>query len=243
MSVRHLDHVVDILKRTANLEFNIGAPQIAYRETVSWQVTRDHTYKKQSGGTGQFARIKIVCAPLPPGGGFIFEDKVIGGNVPKDYVPGIEKGLESVLASGMLAGFPVVDLGVTLVDGAYHEQDSSPLAFEIAARGALKEALREAGPVLLEPVMNLEVLTPDEHAGTIISDIKARRGEIQQQGSRASATRIVAAVPLATLLGYRNNLHALSRGQATFEMQFSHYALVSRAGGDDPFRPAIGMRA
>jgi elongation factor G len=243
MSELHLDHTLDILKRTYNLELYIGAPQVAYRETISWQVTKDYTHKKQFGGAGQFARIKIVCEPLPEGSEFIFENKVIGGNVPKEYVPGIEKGLESLLGSGVLAGFPVVDLKVTLVDGAYHEQDSSALAFEIAARAALKEALRDAGPVLLEPVMKVEVLTPDEHSGAIISDIKTRRGEIQEQGRRGSATRVVAAVPFANLFGYVNNLRALSSGQATFEMQFSHYAPVQPPGGDDSFRPAIGMRA
>jgi elongation factor G len=241
----HLDRAVDILTRTYNLELYIGAPQVSYRETISRQVTKDYTHKKQSGRSGQFARIKIVCEPLSPGSGFIFENKVIGGNVPKEYVPGVEKGLESVLGSGILAGFPVIDLKATLIDGAYHDVDSSALAFEIAARAALKEALREAGPVLLEPVMKVEVLTPDEHARMIISDIKTRRGEIQEEGRRDSATRIVAMVPLACLFGDQNNLRALSRGQATFEMQFSHYAPVPGAGrgDDDPFRPAIGMRA
>jgi elongation factor G len=243
MSELHLDRSLDILKRTYNLEVHIGAPQVAYRETISWQVTKDYTHKKQFGGAGQFARIKIVCGPLPEGSEFIFENNVIGGDVPKEYVPGIEKGMESVLGLGVRAGFPVVDLKVTLIDGAYHERDSSALAFEIAARGALKEALRDAGPVLLEPVMKVEVLTPDEHAGAIISDIKTRRGEIQEQGGRGSAMRIVAAVPFANLFGYLNNLRALSRGQATFEMQFSHYAPVQPPGGDDSFRPAIGMRA
>jgi elongation factor G len=243
MSELHLDRTLDILKRTYNLELYVGAPQVAYRETISRQVTKDYTYKKQSGGAGQFARIKIVCAPLPEGGGFIFETKVIGGNVPKEYVPGVEKGMESVLDSGILAGFPVVDLKVTLIDGAYHEVDSSALAFEIAARAALKEALREAAPILLEPIMKVEVVTPDEHAGALIRDLKTRRGEIQAR--RDGATGIVATVPFACLFGYQNNLRALSRGQATFEMQFSHYAPVPRAppGDDDPFRPAIGMRA
>jgi len=245
MSELHLDRTLDILKRTYNLELYIGAPRVAYRETIRRQVTKDYTYKKQSGGTGQFARIKIVCAPLSEGGGFIFENRVIGGNVPKEYVPGVEKGLESVLGSGVLAGFPVVDLKVTLVDGACHHVDSSALAFEIAARAALKEALREAAPILLEPIMKVEVVTPDEHAGALIGDLKTRRGEVQEEGRRDGATRIVATVPLACLFGYQSNLRALSRGQATFEMQFCHYAPVPRArpGDDDPFPPAIGMRA
>jgi elongation factor G len=243
MSELHLDRALDILKRTYNLELHIGAPQVAYRETISRRVDKDYTYKRQTGGAGQFARLKIVCEPLAPGSGFIFENGVVGGNVPKEWVPGVEKGLESVLGSGILAGFPVVDLKVTLIDGAYHEQDSSALTFEIAARAALKEALREAGPILLEPVMKVEVLTRDEHAGAVIRDLKTRRGEIQEEGSRASATRIVAMVPLACLFGYQNYLRALSRGQATFEMQFSHDAPVPGPGGDDSFRPAMGMRA
>jgi elongation factor G len=243
MNELHLDHALDILKRNYNLELYIGAPQVAYRETISRQVTKDYTYKKQIGGAGQFARIKIVCEPLSEGGGFTFEERAARGNVPREFIPGVEWGLESVLGSGVLAGFPVVDLKVTLVDGAYHEQDSSALTFEIAARGALKEVLREAGPVLLEPVMKVAVLTPDEHAGMIISDIKTRRGEIQEQGKHDSATRIVAIVPLACLFGYHNNLRSLSRGQATFEAEFSHYAPVPLADGDDPFRPAMGMRA
>jgi elongation factor G len=243
MSELHLDHALDTLKRTYNLELHIGAPQAAYRETISRQVTKDYTYKKQYSGKGDFARIKIACEPLPLGGGFVFEDRAKRGNMPSEYVPGVKKGLESVLGSGMLAGFPVIDLKVMLIDGAYHDVDSSPLAFEIAARGALKEALREAAPILLEPIMTVEVLTPDAHAGAVIRDLKTRRGEIQEESSRAGATRIVATVPFACLFGYLNNLRSLSTGQATFEMQFSHYAPVPRAGGDDPFRPAIGMRA
>jgi elongation factor G len=179
MGELHLDIKVDILKRTYKVEANIGAPQVAYREKISRQVTKDYTHKKQTGGSGQFARIKIVCDPLPAGSGFMFENKVVGGNVPKEYVPGVEKGLESVLGSGVLAGFPVVDLKVTLIDGAYHDVDSSALAFEIASRAALKEALREAAPVLLEPIMKVEVVTPEDHTGAVIGDLNSRRGQIQ----------------------------------------------------------------
>ncbi|HEY6256821.1 MAG TPA: elongation factor G, partial [Xanthobacteraceae bacterium] len=187
MGELHLDIKVDILKRTYKVEANIGAPQVAYREKISRQVTKDYVHKKQTGGSGQFARIKIVCEPLPPGGGFVFENKVVGGNVPKEYVPGVEKGLESVLGSGVLAGFPVVDLKVTLIDGAYHDVDSSALAFEIAARAALKEALREAGPILLEPIMKVEVVTPEDYTGAVIGDLNSRRGQIQGQDMRGNA--------------------------------------------------------
>jgi elongation factor G len=233
MGELHLDIKVDILKRTYKVEANIGAPQVAYREKISRQVTKDYTHKKQTGGSGQFARIKIVCEPLPAGGGFVFENKVVGGNVPKEYVPGVEKGLESVLGSGVLAGFPVVDLKVTLIDGDYHDVDSSALAFEIAARAALKEALREAAPILLEPIMKVEVVTPEEHTGAVIGDLNSRRGQIQGQDMRGNATVVNAMVPLANMFGYVNNLRSMTQGRATFTMQFDHYADVPRAIADE----------
>jgi elongation factor G len=233
MGELHLDIKVDILKRTYKVEANIGAPQVAYREKISRQVTKDYTHKKQTGGSGQFARIKIVCEPLPPGSGFVFENKVIGGNVPKEYVPGVEKGLESVLGSGVLAGFPVVDLKVTLIDGAYHDVDSSALAFEIAAKAALKEALREAAPILLEPIMKVEVVTPEEYTGAVIGDLNSRRGQIQGQDMRGNANVVNAMVPLANMFGYVNNLRSMSQGRATFTMQFDHYADVPRAIADE----------
>jgi elongation factor G len=233
MGELHLDIKVDILKRTYKVEANIGAPQVAYREKISRQVTKDYTHKKQTGGSGQFARIKIVCEPLPPGSGFMFENKVIGGNVPKEYVPGVEKGLESVLGSGVLAGFPVVDLKVTLIDGAYHDVDSSALAFEIASRAALKEALREASPILLEPIMKVEVVTPEDYTGSVIGDLNSRRGQIQGQDMRGNANVVNAMVPLANMFGYVNNLRSMSQGRATFTMQFDHYADVPRAIADE----------
>ncbi|HWF95811.1 MAG TPA: elongation factor G [Xanthobacteraceae bacterium] len=233
MGELHLDIKVDILKRTYKVEANIGAPQVAYREKISRQVTKDYTHKKQTGGSGQFARIKIVCEPLPPGSGFMFENKVIGGNVPKEYVPGVEKGLESVLGSGVLAGFPVVDLKVTLIDGAYHDVDSSALAFEIASRAALKEALREAAPILLEPIMKVEVVTPEDHTGSVIGDLNSRRGQIQGQDMRGNAVVVNAMVPLANMFGYVNTLRSMSQGRATFTMQFDHYADVPRAIADE----------
>jgi elongation factor G len=233
MGELHLDIKVDILKRTYKVEANIGAPQVAYREKISRQVTKDYVHKKQTGGSGQFARIKIVCEPLPPGGGFMFENDVVGGNVPKEYIPGVEKGLESVLGSGVLAGFPVVDLKVTLIDGAYHDVDSSALAFEIASRAALKEALREAGPILLEPIMKVEVVTPEDHTGAVIGDLNSRRGQIQGQDMRGNAVVVNAMVPLANMFGYVNNLRSMSQGRATFTMQFDHYADVPRAIADE----------
>src|SRR6202790_2930349 len=233
MGELHLDIKVDILKRTYKVEANIGAPQVAYREKISRKVTKDYVHKKQTGGSGQFARIKIVCEPLPAGSGFMFENKVIGGNVPKEFIPGVEKGLESVLGSGVLAGFPVVDLKVTLIDGDYHDVDSSALAFEIASRAPLKEALREAAPILLEPIMKVEVVTPEEHTGSVIGDLNSRRGQIQGQDMRGNATVVNAMVPLANMFCYVNNLRSMSQGRATFTMQFDHYADVPRAIADE----------
>jgi elongation factor G len=173
----------------------------------------------------------------------VFENKVVGGTVPKEYIPGVEKGLESVLGSGPLAGFPVVDLKVTLVDGDYHDVDSSALAFEIASRAGLKEALRLAGPVLLEPIMKVEVVTPEDYAGAVIGDLNSRRGQIQGQDMRGNANVINVMVPLANMFGYLNNLRSMSQGRATFTMQFDHYASVPLPEDDPPFRPAMGMRA
>jgi elongation factor G len=229
MGELHLDIKVDILKRTYKVEANIGAPQVAYREKLSKKVTVDHTHKKQTGGSGQFARVKIVAEPLPPAGGFEFENDVVGGTVPKEYIPGVEKGLESVLGSGVLAGFPVVDLKVTLVDGAYHDVDSSALAFEICARAALREALQRGSPVLLEPIMKVEVVTPEEYTGSVIGDLNSRRGQIQGQDMRGNANVVNAMVPLANMFGYVSNLRSMSQGRATFTMQFDHYEQVPSA--------------
>ncbi len=226
MGELHLDIKVDILKRTYKVEANIGAPQVAYREKITKKVTKDYTHKKQTGGTGQYARVKIVCEPTPPGTPFIFENKVVGGNVPKEYIPGVEKGLESVLGAGVLAGFPVVDLKVTLIDGDYHDVDSSALAFEIASRAALREALREGHSVLLEPIMKVEVVTPEDYTGSVIGDLNSRRGQIQGQDMRGNANVVNAMVPLANMFSYVNNLRSMSQGRATFTMQFDHYEQV-----------------
>jgi elongation factor G len=226
MGELHLDIKVDILKRTYKVDANIGAPQVAYRERISRNVTRDYTHKKQTGGSGQFARVKIIAEPTKPGTPFQFENKIVGGVVPKEFIPGVEKGLVSVLGSGVLAGFPVVDLKVTLVDGAYHEVDSSALAFEIAARTALREALQEGKSVLLEPVMKVEVVTPEDYTGSVIGDLNSRRGQIQGQDMRGNANVINAMVPLANMFGYVNTLRSMSQGRATFTMQFDHYAQV-----------------
>ncbi|MGB9367157.1 MAG: elongation factor G [Xanthobacteraceae bacterium] len=233
MGELHLDIKVDILKRTYKVEANIGAPQVAYREKITRKVTEDYTHKKQTGGTGQFAAVKIVVEPLPPATGFEFENEIIGGSVPKEYIPGVEKGLESVLGAGVLAGFPVVDLKVTLIDGKYHEVDSSALAFEIAARMALREALKKGGPVLLEPIMKVEVVTPEDYTGSVIGDLNSRRGQIQGQDMRGNANVVTAMVPLNNMFGYVSNLRSMSQGRATFTMQFDHYAEVPRAVAEE----------
>src|SRR6266478_6272545 len=229
MGELHLDIKVDILKRTYKVDANIGAPQVAYREKITRVTTVDYTHKKQTGGSGQFARIKIIAEPQPPASGFAFENKVVGGSVPKEFVPGVEKGLESVLGSGVLAGFPVVDLKVSLIDGASHEVDSSALAFEIAARAALREALQKGASVLLEPIMKVEVVTPEDYTGSVIGDLNSRRGHIQGQDMRGNANVINAMVPLANMFGYVNQLRSMSQGRATFTMQFDHYEQVPQA--------------
>ncbi len=226
MGELHLDIKVDILKRTYKVEANIGAPQVAYREKITQRVEHDYTHKKQSGGSGQFAALTIIAEPLQPGGGFVFENEIVGGAVPKEYIPGVEKGLESVLGAGVLAGFPVVDLKVSLIDGKYHDVDSSALAFEIAARACLREALTKGKSVLLEPIMKVECVTPEDYTGGVIGDLSSRRGQIQGQDMRGNANVITAMVPLANMFGYVNNLRSMSQGRATFTMQFDHYAQV-----------------
>jgi elongation factor G len=224
MGELHLDIKVDILKRTYKVDANIGAPQVAFREKITQKVEHDYTHKKQSGGSGQFAAIKIIAEPSAPGTPFEFENDIVGGAVPKEFIPGVEKGLESVLGSGVLAGFPVVDLKVTLIDGKYHDVDSSALAFEICARQCLKETLQRARPVLLEPIMKVEVVTPEDYTGSVIGDLNSRRGQIQGQDMRGNANVINAMVPLMNMFGYVNNLRSMSQGRATFTMQFDHYA-------------------
>ncbi|WP_212523697.1 elongation factor G [Actibacterium sp. MT2.3-13A] len=226
MGELHLDILVDRLKREFKVEANIGAPQVAYRETISHEAEIDYTHKKQSGGSGQFARVKMVISPTEPGEGYSFESKIVGGSVPKEYVPGVEKGIQSVMDSGPLAGFPVIDFKVALVDGAFHDVDSSVLAFEIAARAGMREGLKKAGAKLLEPIMKVEVVTPEEYTGGIIGDLTSRRGQVQGQETRGNAIVINAFVPLANMFGYINNLRSMSSGRAQFTMQFDHYEPV-----------------
>jgi elongation factor G len=229
MGELHLDIKVDILKRTYKVDANIGAPQVAYREKISRSATIDYTHKKQTGGHGQFAKIKIVAEPGEPGTGFVFENEIVGGSVPKEFIPAVEKGLEGQMTSGVIAGFPVVDLKVSLIDGASHDVDSSAMAFEIASRAAMREALQKGASVLLEPIMKVEVVTPEDYTGSVIGDLNSRRGQIQGQDMRGNANVINAMVPLANMFSYVNNLRSMSQGRATFTMQFDHYAEVPKA--------------
>ncbi len=226
MGELHLDILVDRLKREFKVEANIGAPQVAYRETISVEAEIDYTHKKQSGGAGQFARVKMVITPTEPGEGYSFESKIVGGVIPKEYIPGVEKGIQSVMDSGPLAGFPVIDFKVSLIDGAYHDVDSSVLAFEIAGRAALRDGLKKAGAKLLEPVMKVEVVTPEDYTGSIIGDLTSRRGMVTGQETRGNAIVVNAFVPLANMFGYINNLRSMSSGRAQFTMIFDHYESV-----------------
>jgi elongation factor G len=228
MGELHLDIKVDILRRTYKVDANIGAPQVAYREKLTKRAEID-THKKQTGGTGQFARVKIVFEPNEVGAGNVFESSIIGGAVPKEFIPGVDKGIKSVMGSGILAGFPVVDMKATLIDGAYHDVDSSVLAFEIASRAATREALQKGGSVLLEPIMKVEVVTPEEYTGSVIGDLNSRRGQIQGQDMRGNAVVVNAMVPLANMFGYVNQLRSFSQGRAVFTMQFDHYEQVPAA--------------
>ena len=233
MGELHLEIIVDRMKREFKVDANVGAPQVAYRETISKPTDIDYTHKKQTGGSGQFARIKLTFQPQEPGEGYVFENTVVGGSVPKEYVPGVEKGLLDAQASGVLAGFPVIDFKVTLTDGASHDVDSSVMAFEIAARAAFKEAVQKAGPRLLEPVMRVEVVTPEDYMGDIIGDLNSRRGNVSGMDQRGNARVINAMVPLANMFGYVNNLRSMSQGRAQYTMHFDHYAQVPQAVADE----------
>ena len=233
MGELHLDIIVDRMKREFKVEANIGAPQVAYRETITTSADVDYTHKKQSGGSGQFARVKMTIEPAEVGAGYVFESTVVGGNVPKEYIPGVEKGIGSVMTSGPIAGFPMVDIKATLTDGAYHDVDSSVLAFEIAGRAGFREACQKAGPKLLEPIMKVEVVTPEEYMGDIIGDINSRRGQIAGTETRGIATVVNAMVPLANMFGYVNNLRSMSQGRAQYSMQFDHYEQVPQAVADE----------
>jgi elongation factor G len=233
MGELHLDIIVDRMRREFNVDANVGAPQVAYRETISQSYDCDYTHKKQTGGSGQYARIKVLFERGEPGSGYSFENKIVGGSVPREYIPGVEKGLAAARETGVLLGFPVIDFKATLHDGAYHEVDSSVMAFEIAARAAFREAMPRAKPKLLEPIMKVEVVTPEDYTGTITGDLASRRGQVQSMEMRGNAQVINAMVPLANMFGYIQTLRSSSQGRAQFTMQFDHYAEVPQSVADE----------
>jgi elongation factor G len=233
MGELHLEILVDRMKREFKVDANVGAPQVAYRETITKVAEVDYTHKKQTGGSGQFARIKLVFTPVEPGVGYSFDNKIVGGAVPKEYVPGVAKGLESSKDTGVIAGFPVIDFKVELIDGAYHDVDSSVLAFEIAARAAFKEGIAKAKPALLEPIMKVEVVTPEDYMGDVIGDLNSRRGQIRDMDQRGNARVITAMVPLSSMFGYVNTLRSMSQGRAQYSMVFDHYETVPQAIADE----------
>ncbi|SMF67224.1 elongation factor G [Allosphingosinicella indica] len=233
MGELHLEILVDRMKREFKVEANVGAPQVAYREYLKKEVDIDYTHKKQSGGTGQFGRVKVKLTPGERGAGIIFKDEIKGGNIPKEYIPAIEKGFRETAATGSLIGFPIIDFEILLYDGAYHDVDSSALAFEITARAAMREAAQKAGITLLEPVMKVEVVTPEDYLGDVIGDINSRRGQIQGTDSRGNAQAVEALVPLANMFGYVNELRSFTQGRAQYTMQFSHYDEVPQNVADE----------
>jgi len=232
-SEEQLATVIWRVKQVSQVEFDVGAPQVAYRETLSKPVTVKYTHKKQTGGSGQFAEVTIDFEPLQPGEGFVFENEVVGGAIPKEFIPAVEKGLKAQKESGLLAGFPVIDFKAKLTDGKYHEVDSNALTFDIAARAAFRELAARGAVKLLEPIMKVEVVTPEEFLGGVIGDLNSRRGQVQGTDSRGNAQVVTAMVPLANMFGYINTLRSMSQGRAQYSMEFHHYEEVPRAIADE----------
>jgi elongation factor G len=233
MGELHLDIIVDRMKREFKVEANVGAPQVAYRETLQNPSEVEYTHKKQSGGAGQFAKVKLLVEPQEPGAGRLVESKIKGGAIPKEFIPGVEKGIETVSDGGILAGFPMIDYKVTILDGLHHDVDSSVLAFEIASRMCFREACTKATLKLLEPMMKVEVVTPEDFMGDVIGDLNSRRGQVASTEARGNATAINATVPLANMFGYINNLRSSTQGRAQYTMQFSHYDKVPQNVQDE----------
>ncbi len=233
MGELHLEIIIDRLRREYGVEANIGAPQVAYRETITRPHTETYTHRKQTGGSGQYAEVKITFEPLERNGGVVFENDVVGGSVPKEYIPAVEKGIRLQADTGVLAGFPTVDFKYTLIDGKYHDVDSSTLAFEIAAKACFRDGMKKSGPIILEPIMDVEVTTPQDHVGDVVGDINRRRGMIQNQESSGSTIIVRAHVPLKEMFGYISDLRSMTKGRASFTMQFHHYDPVPRNIADE----------
>jgi elongation factor G len=242
MGELHLDIIVDRMRREFKVEANIGAPQVAYRETITKSTEIDYTHKKQSGGAGQYARVIMTIEPSAPGEGFIFVNKIFGGAIPKEYIPGVEKGLKASMESGVVAGYPLIDWKATLTDGAYHDVDSSVLAFEIAAKAAFREGVPKAGPKLLEPIMKIEVITPEEFMGDVIGDLNSRRGQVSGMDSRGNAKIVNGTVPLASMFGYVSSLRSMSQGRAQYTMLFSHYEPVPAHVAEEVIKKVKGVK-
>jgi len=240
MGELHLDIIVDRMKREFKVEANVGAPQVAYRETIEKSAEFEYIHKKQSGGAGQFAKVKLHIEPQEPGKGRLVESAIKGGAIPKEFIPGVEKGIETVSDSGILAGFPMIDYKVTIVDGLHHDVDSSVLAFELASRACFKEACTQGGLKLLEPIMRVEVVTPEDYMGDVIGDLNSRRGQISTQEQRGNATVITAMVPLANMFGYINSLRSMSQGRAQYSMFFDHYSKVPQNVQDEVTKKVAG---
>jgi elongation factor G len=226
MGELHLDIKVDILKRTHGVEADVGKPQVAYRETITKAVNDTYTHKKQTGGSGQYAKIEYTIEPLEPGNGFVFESAIVGGTIPKEFIPAVEKGFKSMVDKGPLCGFPLLDFKVTLTDGGFHAVDSSQMAFEVASKAAFRQTMPKAGPQLLEPIMKVDVFVPDANVGDVIGDLNRRRGMIKSQEPGASSIRIKADVPLGSMFGYIGDLRSMTSGRGQFSMEFSHYSPV-----------------
>ena len=243
MGELHLDIKIDILRRTYKVDANIGAPQVAYRETITKEFEDSYTHKKQSGGSGQYAKIYLKFTPGEPGSGYQFDSKIVGGAVPKEFIPGVVKGLDSARQTGVIAGFPCIDFKVELTDGGYHDVDSSVLAFEIAAKAAFREFCAKAKPALLEPVMKVEVVTPEDYLGDGIGDLNSRRGQIGEMDQRGNARVIMATVPLANMFGYVNTLRSMTQGRASYSMVFDHYEQVPQNVAEGSARQAGKLRS
>ena len=233
MGELHLEIIIDRLQREYGVDANIGAPQVAYRETISRSHTETYTHKKQTGGSGQFAEVKIIFEPMDRNAGVVFENKVVGGSIPKEYIPAVEKGIRNQCETGVLAGFPTVDFKYSLIDGKYHDVDSSALAFEIAAKACFRDGMKKAAPIILEPIMDVEVTTPQDHVGDVVGDLNRRRGTIQSQDSAGSTVMVRAHVPLKEMFGYISQLRGMTKGRASFTMQFHHYDPVPRNIADE----------
>jgi elongation factor G len=240
MGELHLEIVVDRLTREFKVDANIGKPQVAYKETIRKAVTQETRFVKQSGGRGQYAHVQIEVSPNEVGKGFLFENNIKGGVIPREYIPAVEKGIREALGSGPLAGYPVLDTKVSLIYGSYHDVDSSEMAFKICGSMAFKEACRKANPVLLEPIMDVEVVMPEEYMGDVIGDLSGRRGKIQSMTARGGAQVVAAQVPLATMFGYATDVRSRTQGRATFTMQFGHYEPVPASVSEEIVARAVG---